>query len=64
MPQARTAKLCGVRLVVRDSLGRIVAEVTSATGEFDRRRDIVDARCAVIVDLPLQGRRIETAELH
>jgi hypothetical protein len=64
MPQAGIAHLCGVHLVVRDSLGRIVAEVTAATGEFDRRREIVVARGAVIVDLPLQGRRIETAELH
>jgi hypothetical protein len=64
MPEAGTTRLCGVRLVVRDSLDRTVAEVTGATAEFDRQREVLVARGAVIVDLPLQGRRIETDELH
>jgi LPS export ABC transporter protein LptC len=64
MPQAGLAHLCGVHLVVRDSLGRTVAEVIAATGELDREREIVVVRGDVIVDLPLQGRRIETEELH
>jgi hypothetical protein len=64
MPRAGTAHLCGVHLVVRDSLGRTVANATAATGEFDREREIVVVRGGVIVDLPLQGRSIETEELH
>jgi LPS export ABC transporter protein LptC len=64
MPHAGLAHLCGVHLVVRDSLGRTVAEVIAATGELDREREIVVVRGDVIVDLPLQGRRIATEELH
>jgi hypothetical protein len=64
MPRAGLAQLCGVHLVVRDSLGRTVAEVIAATGELDRGSELVVVRGDVIVDLLLQGRRIETEELH
>jgi hypothetical protein len=64
IPKAGGAHLCGVHLLVRDSLGRTVAEVTSATGDFDRQSETVVARGSVVVELPLQGRRLETEELH
>jgi LPS export ABC transporter protein LptC len=64
MPGAGTARLCGVHLVVRDSLGRTVAEVTAAAGEFDADRETVVARGDVVVVMPQQQRRLETEELH
>jgi hypothetical protein len=64
MPGAGSAHLCGVHLLVNDSLGRRIAEVTSETGEFDRRSETVVARGRVVVELPLEGRRLETEELR
>jgi hypothetical protein len=63
-PQGGIAHLCGVHLLVNDSLGTLIAEVTAATGEFDREQERVVARGSVVVELPLQGRRLETEELQ
>jgi LPS export ABC transporter protein LptC len=63
-PRAGTVSLCGVRLLVHDSVGERVAEVTAATGEYDRATGALTARGDVIVVLPRDGRRLETEELH
>jgi LPS export ABC transporter protein LptC len=59
-----TIRLCGPQLVGRDSVDRVVASISAMEGELDRRNGFIVARGGVVIDLPLQGRRIEAEELH
>jgi hypothetical protein len=56
--------LCGVRLLVFDSLGSVSAIVTAATGDYDPANEEIIASGNVVVELPGRERRLETQRLH
>jgi LPS export ABC transporter protein LptC len=56
--------LCGVELIVLDSLGVPAATITARTGEYRRAEAELVARGAVRVVLADGDRRLETEELH